>query len=104
MAGSEQPEPIWAASKARKQVDILKEVARFLAADESERASKPIGSMKAADLEAEQYRLAELLHRGNITVDDFRRLREIDFYLHDMRERRAHDGARQEWKPESLSD
>lgn len=105
MTGAEQPEvPIWAASKARKQVDILKEVARTLAATDAERAHRPLGAMTETDLIAEQYRLEDRMHDGIITVDEFRRLREIDFYLHEMRRRREYTGAHQEWKPESLSE
>jgi hypothetical protein len=104
MAGNEQPVvPIWAESKAKKQIDVLREVSRTLEEAERIQANQPIGQMTETDLEAEQLRLEELLHEGEVTVDEFRRLREIDFYLHEMRERRE-EWAREEWKPESLGD
>jgi len=104
MAGNEQPlVPIWAEYKAKKQIDVLREVSRALEETERMRPNQPIGQMTEADLEAEQLRLEELLHEGEVTVDEFRRLREIDFYLHEMHERRE-DWAREEWKPESLGD
>ena len=105
MAGTEQPDvPIWANGKARKQHDILSEVCKALERRDRERASLPIGKLTESDLEAEQLRLEELLHAGALTVDDFRRLREVDFFLQEMRERRTRPLSREEWKPESLGD
>lgn len=105
MAGQEQPQvPIWAEAKARKQIDVLKEVAKALADSERVRANQPIEDMTERDLEAEQLRLEDVLHEGTLTVDGFRRLREIDFYLDGMRQRRRHGPAHEEWEPERLSD
>lgn len=104
MAETEQPSmPIWAQSKAKKKVDVLREVAKALRETERVRANQPIAEMTEADLEAEQLRLEDLLHAETMTVGDFRRLREIDFYLQEMRERR--DGwTREGWTPESLNE
>lgn len=108
MAESEQPPvPIWAEAKARKQVDVLKEVANVVKGiEESERvrANQPLPSMTEADLEAEQLRLEALLQHRALTVEGFRRLREIDFYLEGMRQRRHHGAAQRGWTPEQLSD
>ncbi len=105
MAGQEQPKvPIWAEAKAKRQIDVLKEVARSLADSERVRANQPISEMTERDLEAEQLRLADLLQEDSLTVEGFRRLREIDFYLGDMRQRRRHGPAREEWKPERFGD
>jgi hypothetical protein len=108
MASDEQPSvPIWAEAKAKRQVDVLKEVAKVVKCiEESERvrANQPIGSMTESELEAEQLRLQELLRVGTLTVDGFRRLREVDFYLEGMRRRREYDSASEGWEPEILSD
>lgn len=105
MAGSDQPIiPLWAESKAKKQVDIVQEAARALADAERLRASQPIAKMRECDLEAEQLRLEEMLAEETLTVEDFRRLREIDFYLAGMRERREYGWSRDEWSSESIGD
>lgn len=105
MADNHQPqEPIWAAAKARRQIDILKEVARAIEESERVRANQNIAEMTERDLEAEQLRLEDLLRAGDLTVDGFRRLREIDFYLGGMRYRRHHGPAHEEWSPRTLSD
>jgi hypothetical protein len=108
MAKQEEPQvPIWAEAKAKKQIDVLKEVAGVVKSiDESERvrASQAIPSMTERDLAAEQFRLEALLHEGTLTVDNFHRLREIDFYLQEMRDRRHRGPTHEEWKPERLSD
>lgn len=104
MADQEQPlVPIWREAKA-KQLDVLKDVAKALDEAERIRARQPIDTMTERDLDAEQMRLEYLLGEGTLTVDGFRRLREIDFYLDGMRERRHHGPAQEEWKPERLSD
>jgi hypothetical protein len=105
MAASEQPlVPLWAEAKAKKQVDVLKEAARTIEEAERLRAGQPVDSMTEQDLEAEQLRLEDRLHDGSLTVEEFRRLREIDFYLDGMRWRRENRPAQQERKPEWLSD
>jgi hypothetical protein len=108
MADEQQPlVPIWAEARAKKQVDVLTEVARVAKElDESDRvrAAQPIGMMTEHDLEAEQLRLEHLLQSGTITVDGFRRLREIDFCLDGMRRRRQHGPTREPWNSEYLSD
>ena len=105
MAGQEQPKvPLWEESKAKKRVDVLKEAARALDESERLRANQPIATMTERDLEAEQLRLQDLLHDGALTVDGFRRLREVDFYLEGMRQRRHYGPAAEEWSPEQLSD
>ncbi|MBV9279079.1 MAG: hypothetical protein JOZ41_03265 [Chloroflexi bacterium] len=105
MAGQEQqPAPIWAESKAKKQIDVLKEVARTLADAERVRARQPIAEMTERDLEAEQLRLGDLLGAGTLTVEGFRRLREIDFYLEAMRQRRHHGPTHEQWESERFSD
>jgi hypothetical protein len=80
--------PIWAASKARKTIDIVGEATKTIVDSDRTRANQPIGSLTEADLEAEQLRLEEMLHAGTMTVDDFCRLREVDHYLEGMRLRR----------------
>ncbi|HLJ65734.1 MAG TPA: hypothetical protein VKX16_00060 [Chloroflexota bacterium] len=105
MAGHDESQnPIWAQAKARKQMDILKEVARSLSETERVRANQPIASMTELDLEAEQLRLESLLAEKMLSVDDFRRLREIDFFLEGMRQRQHYGPAREEWSQERLSD
>jgi hypothetical protein len=104
MAEHDQPVPLWEEAKARKRVDILKEAAKALSESERLRANQPIATMTERDLEAEQLRLEDLLGAGTLTVDGFRRLREIDFYLEGMRQRRNYGPAREEWSPEQLSD
>jgi hypothetical protein len=105
MPNIEQPDvPIWAAAKARKQIDIVREAAKTIADTERERASRPIDRMTEVDLEAEQLRLEEMLHIGTMTVDDFRRLREIDFYLEGMRQRKQYSATYEEWSPEPFGD
>ena len=108
MANQEQPlMPIWAEAKAKKQIDVLKEASRVVKAIEDAdrvRANQPIGTMTERELEAEQFRLAYLLEEGTLTVDGFRRLREIDFYLDGMRQRRHHGPTQEEWTQERLSD
>ena len=108
MAEPEQPAvPIWAEAKARKQMDVLKEVqevARDIDESDRLRAKQPISAMTERDLAAEQLRLEHLLQEGTLTVEGFQRLREIDFYLEGMRYRRHHGPTQQEWKPERLSD
>ena len=104
MPGTEPPEvPIWAAAKARQQVDVVREVSRVLAEAERERASRAVGELTESDLETEQLRLEEMLHAGTMTVDDYCRLREVDFYLEGMRQRRGY-GPSHEWRRESLSE
>lgn len=98
------PEPIWAAAKARKQIDILKEVVKALEEGDRLRANQPIAAMTERDLEAEQLRLEDLLRAGTLTVEGFRRLREIDFYLEGMRHRRQSGPAHEEWSPRTMSD
>src|SRR5947209_5621361 len=105
MAEHEQPVvPIWAEAKAKKKVDVLKEVAKALSEADRVRANQPIGTMIERDLETEQLRLADLLHDGTLTVEGFQRLREIDFHLDGMRRRRQHGPTQEEWSPERLSD
>ena len=105
MAGQErQPVPLWAEAKAKKQIDVLKEVAKALEESDRARARQPIPEMTESDLYAEQIRLEHLLTTGTLTVADFRRLREIDFYLEGMHHRRHHRPRRQEWQPEHLGD
>jgi hypothetical protein len=105
MADHEQPAvPIWAEAKAKRQINVLKEVAQALAEAERVRANQPIAAMMERDLEAEQLRLEVLLDEGMLTVDGFRRLREIDFYLEGMRQRRRHGPTQEEWTPEHLPD
>lgn len=108
MANDEQPlVPLWAEAKARKQVDVLGEVARVVKSIEEldrVRSRQPIDQMTERDLEAEQVRLEYLLHEGTLTVEGFRRLREIDMYLEDMRHRRYDGPAREYWEQERLSD
>lgn len=101
MPGPEQPDaPIWASAKARKQIDVLREVAKTLADRERELANRPIGKMTESELETEQLRLEDLLQVGSMTVDDFRRLREIDHYLEGMRQRRHYGMSREAWGSE----
>jgi hypothetical protein len=105
MAGQEQPlVPLWAETKAKKQIDVLKEVAKAINESERARARQSVAEMTESDLEAEQFRLEAVLESGKMTVDGFRRLREIDFYLEGMRHRRRHRPAHEEWQPEHLSD
>jgi hypothetical protein len=105
MPNREQPEvPIWAAAKARKQIDVVREAAKVLADTERERAGRPIARMTETDLEAEQLRLEELLETRTLTVEDFRRLREIDFYLEGMRQRREYHPSQEEWMHEPYSE
>ncbi len=105
MHESEQPNvPIWAAARAQKHNDILREVARSLDTTERERALRPLDKLTERDLEAEQLRLEEWLHLGTITVESFRRLREVDFYLEAMQQRRGFGPAREEWQRESQSE
>ena len=104
MAGTEQPEvPIWAAAKARQQIDLVREVSRVLAEAERERANRPIGKLTESDLEAEQLRLEEILYAGTMTVEDFNRLREVDVYLEGMRQRRGQRPSHQ-WRREFLGE
>ena len=104
MAGTEQPEvPIWAAAKARQQIDVVREVSRVLAESERERANRPVARLTESDLEAEQLRLEEMLHAGTMTVEDFCRLREVDTYLEGMRQRRGYD-PRHQWRREFLGE
>src|SRR5438309_192386 len=108
MADQEQPlMPIWAEAKSKKQIDVLKEASKVIKSIEDAdrvRGNQPIGDMTERELEAEQFRLGYLLHEGTLTVDGFRRLREIDFYLESMRQRRHHGPAQEEWTQERLSD
>jgi len=105
MAGQEQPPvPLWAEAKAKKQIDVLKEVAKALEETERARARQPVAEMTESDLEAEQIRLEHLLTTGALSVADFRRLREIDFYLEGMRHRRRYRPKHEEWQPEHLGD
>lgn len=102
MPGTEQPDiPIWAAAKARKQIDVLREVAKTLEEVERERAARPIAQLTESELEAEQLRLDEMLQSNTLTVDGFRRLREVDYYLDGMRQRRSYGPNREEWGYES---
>jgi len=104
MADNNQPQvPIWAEAKANKQIDVVKEAVRTIHESERLRANQPIAAMTERDLEAEQLRLEDLLRVEALTVEDFRRLREIDFYVDDMRDRRDR-GPAHEWKSERLSD
>jgi hypothetical protein len=105
MAQHEQPiVPLWMEAKARKQVDILKEVARAIDESDRVRAGQPIANMTEADLETEQLRLQDLLRTRTLTVDGFQRLREIDFYLDGMRARRQYGPPQAEWTPERSGD
>lgn|SRR5947209_15332008 len=105
MAQHEQPiVPLWMEAKARKQVDILKEVARAIDESERVRANQPIAAMTERDLEAEQLRLQDLLRGRTLTVDGFQRLREVDFYLDSMRARRQYGPSQEEWTPERFGD
>jgi hypothetical protein len=108
MADEHQPlVPIWAEARAKRQVDVLTEVARVAKdIDETDRirAAQPIGCMTERDLEAEQFRLEQLLQSGAITVDGYRRLREIDFCIDGMRRRRHHGPTHEAWNSEYLSD
>lgn len=93
--------PLWAASKSRKHIDVLREVAKTLADTERLMASQPVEKLTESALEAEQLRLEDVLHIGDMTVEEFQRLREIDFYLEAMRQRRGYGPAREEWQHES---
>jgi hypothetical protein len=105
MAGQEQQSvPLWAEAKAKKKVDVLKEVARALDESEHTRARQPVVEMTESDLEAEQFRLEHLLAAGTLTVKEFQRLREIDFYLEGMRHRRHDRPTHEEWHAEHLTD
>jgi hypothetical protein len=96
--------PIWAGAKSRKQVDILKEVARTLSETEIERSRRPIDKLTQSDLEIEQGRLEEVLDAGKMTVEDFRRLQEIDYFLNGMRQRRDQISSYEGWRHESLTE
>lgn len=105
MDDTEQPQkPIWLEAKARKKIDIVREVGKVLAETERLSASKPILEMTENDLEIEQLRLEELLSLGSMTVADFQRLREIDWYLDAMRGRRDYGRIQEEWQPGSLNE
>ena len=105
MATPEQPSvPIWAEAKAKKNVDVLKEAAKALEESERVRANQSIATMTERDLAAEQLRLDALLHEEMLTVQDLRRLREIDFYLEGMRQRRRLGPVHEEWTQERFGD
>src|SRR5947209_11553061 len=97
-------QPLWAEAKAKKKIDVLREVARVLQETERVHASQPIAEMTEANLESEQLRLEDMLHARSITVDEFRRLKEIDFYLDGMRERRQYIWTPDGWEPDALED
>ena len=101
----EQPEvPLWAAAKAKKQIDVVREVSRALAEVERNRALQPVDALNERDLEVEQLRLEEMLHAETMTVADFKRLREVDFFLEAMQERRRHGASPEHWLRESRSE
>ncbi len=96
--------PRWAEAKAKRPLDVLKEVSRALAETDRVRASQPVADMTERDLEGEQLRLETLLNDGLLTVDGFRRLREIDFFLEGMRKRRHYGATQEGWKHERMGD
>ena len=103
MPNNEQPDvPIWAATKAKKQldIDVVREAANALTEAELERAGRPVVKLTEIELEAEQLRLEEMLQRGAMTGEDYSRLREVDFYLEGMRERKRYGPGCEEWHPE----
>ncbi|GAC1474150.1 MAG: hypothetical protein PVSMB7_28900 [Chloroflexota bacterium] len=105
MARKEQPPvPLWAEAKAKKKVDVLKEVARALQETDRIRSKQAIDTMTEADLGVEQLRLQDLLRQGTLTVEQFRRLREIDFYLEGMQMRSHFGPAHEHWEPERFGD
>jgi|SRR5947209_2591186 len=100
----ESETPLWAAAKSRKQVDILKEVARTLTEAEIERSRRPIDKLTESDLEIEQGRMERTLDDGTMTVEEFRRLQEIDYLLNGMRQRKEQITSYENWWHESLTE
>lgn len=96
--------PRWAIAKAKKQIDVVREVSRALAEVERDRSMRPVDALNERDLETEQLRLEEMLHAGTMTVADFKRMREIDFFLEAMSERRRHGASPEHWLRESRSE
>src|SRR5579872_4004055 len=96
--------PRWAEAKAKKPLDVLREVSSTLAETDRVRANQPVVDMTERDLEAEQLRLEAMLNDGLLTVEAFRRLREIDFFLEGMRKRRHYGAAHEGWKHERMGD